>query len=1196
MRMGTTRRPGPRGAGLAMPLMAVLAMPALLLAVLGGAIASVPSAHAAPLAVHEAHPAHPAANTPSGHVTILVLDMSGSMGNPGQGGNDPAGLRCSAAHAYIDLSGVGQWVGLVGLAHPDGAPGDATTAQDYAQPAEMTTDAARAAMRKALDVHSNHCAGNGTTPMADALARADRMLHAATQGGALTGSVILLTDGLPDPDASGQITALHHLLPDFQSNDWPIDTIALGGADRGFLRGISDTTGGTAYDVAHGPVPGVSPLNLEPFFVDIFRVNAGRTLVHAVPPLALAGPATRQFHVGRFIAHMDVLVVRDSPNVAVQLYAPGNYPNSPVLPGQAAVVASDPHYTIYSITTPVRGDWVLAFSGSGQLLTDALMQSTLSLQLVSPRANQHLPLGQPLTLDAALRDGSDQVLAEPVTVTASLAPANGANRTGREVPLADQGGASPTGNYQGRVTIPTASPRGTYHVTLGAQLNDAFVSLVVPVVLEPFPVPTLLAPSDGTPRLAGFSVDAVPGGPLAVSFGLTVDGKLQAEPHVGAALTAAGQPVSLSTLAGTWQGLYVPARAGAQPLVVRLTGTYHGTDLAPWTYALPLTVALRPTLGVSGVDTRRPYPAHRTLSATVAYFRQAGVPDPRAAGHITAILLPPNGIGAPLALQPALEPNGQPQPGAYTLALPFGTPGTYTLHVTFDDGVASDHSERLFVLRVVDFPAAVAAGMPSGEHLTNWGPVLGGIYGLPIVNWLEGLPLAGTPNQPTGVVTGRLLLAGQPYTGGTLSAVAYTDGRGHPIPAEVSRDGASFTARFHPPAGGAYHVVVTWTGDFAGLRADQEPTAVPLELSIVAPNAGGWARATLFTLIYLALLLALVQLGVFGATPAPAGALQAAGNPDDLYYVDRHRGSLLRRYLHRNRVRTADLGLPAGAELRFRRHRTPVVVADGTAGGSEVVVGGTALRPGAAPIALADGTITFRQADLDLGDLDGFDDRDDPDAGARAGSARARARRADRARDRAEGLGSSLSSSYIYVAPGELRERLERDDPFAGLAAAAEDAGDPFAEAPARPRSVLGQVGALAGLFVPRRRPPAEDDLGDLDGFGGLWPEEGRSARRGRGGRNSRGTARGADPLDDFDLDAGAARRGRRGSRGADDLYGRDDLDQLGAAGRRTARRARASRAAHDDDDLLDVPARGSGGSRQGASRRARRDPYDDPY
>src|SRR5947209_3892390 len=51
----------------------------------------------------------------SGSVTVLVLDMSGSMGQ-----NDPQGLRCSAANAFIDLSGPGSHIGVIGLNNKNG--------------------------------------------------------------------------------------------------------------------------------------------------------------------------------------------------------------------------------------------------------------------------------------------------------------------------------------------------------------------------------------------------------------------------------------------------------------------------------------------------------------------------------------------------------------------------------------------------------------------------------------------------------------------------------------------------------------------------------------------------------------------------------------------------------------------------------------------------------------------------------------------------------------------------------------------------------------------------------------------------------------------------------------------------------------------------------------------------------------------
>ncbi|HEY7831994.1 MAG TPA: hypothetical protein VIG30_00400, partial [Ktedonobacterales bacterium] len=781
------------------------------------------------------------------------------------------------------------------------------------------------------------------------------------------------------------------------------------------------------------------------------------------------------------------------------------------------IVQSDPHYVIYGIDTPVRGDWTLAFSGSGQVLADTLIASTLALQLVSPTVNQHLPVGLGLGLNAALRDGSDQVLAEPVSVAATLTPANASGAVGQEVALNDPGGANPTGNYAGHVTVPATAPRGTYLIALQANLNDAQVNLVIPVVFEAFPIPTLLSPADGKPQLGGLALNAVPSAPLPVTFGLTVDGRMQAEPNVSATLSAGTQPVPLAAANGTWLGTYIPTANGAQPLTVRLTGTYHGTDLAAWSYTLPLAIALRPSLVVRGVDARRPYPAHRTLSVTLAYFRQAGTPDPTAAGHISALLLPPGGIGVPLALQPQLDATGTPIPGAYAATLSFGAPGTYTLHAVFDDTVANDHSEALFVLKVIDFPTAVTAPMAPGQSLTNWGP-LGGLYSLPVVGWFAGLPLGGQASQPTAVVRGQVLLAGQAYTGGTLHAAAYAVGNSRALPATVSRTGNAYVVQFQPPASGPYNVLVTWQGDFAGVKADQEPTINLLQAAIVSPDLGGWVRAWLVTLLYLLVLLLLGQLGRFGATPVPVGALQASGKPDELYPLDRSHAPLWRRYLWRNRLRTSDIGLPPGAELRFRHGRGPQVAADrGMRGAVGVEVNGAALRIGAPPVELEGAVLSFGQRALDDGDPFATDDVDDG-FGTRA---RPRARQTAGARD------DALAAQYLYKSPAELKEHEEAHDPWASLAAAGDDSGDPFAEEPRRPASALEHAGAFFALFRPQRRAPEDDD-------GDPYLDEQPPARRARRGRQER-----YDDLDEYDV--APPRASRRGGRSRGDAF--DDLD-----------------------------------------------------
>src|SRR5262249_41204728 len=163
---------------------------------------------------------------PSGHVTVLVLDMSGSMAD-----TDPNGLRCSAANAYIDLSGPGNLIGVVGLdnAGQSGGPHNFGPAQVWAQPAEMATVADRQRLKDTIKTKSNNCTPDQSTPTYDALNQALQMLTRATSDGKHDGSVILLTDGAPQPDSDNQIATIKsELVPQLKQHSFPVDTVALG--------------------------------------------------------------------------------------------------------------------------------------------------------------------------------------------------------------------------------------------------------------------------------------------------------------------------------------------------------------------------------------------------------------------------------------------------------------------------------------------------------------------------------------------------------------------------------------------------------------------------------------------------------------------------------------------------------------------------------------------------------------------------------------------------------------------------------------------------------------------------------------------------------------------------------------------------------------------------------------------------------
>ena len=96
--------------------------------------------------------------------------MSGSMAQ-----NDPQGLRCSAANAYIDLSGPGDFVGVVGLdGNGTGGPHNFGATVNWGlAPREMATVNERQALRNAILQKSHGCGPDADTPTYDALAKAE---------------------------------------------------------------------------------------------------------------------------------------------------------------------------------------------------------------------------------------------------------------------------------------------------------------------------------------------------------------------------------------------------------------------------------------------------------------------------------------------------------------------------------------------------------------------------------------------------------------------------------------------------------------------------------------------------------------------------------------------------------------------------------------------------------------------------------------------------------------------------------------------------------------------------------------------------------------------------------------------------------------------------------------------------------------
>ncbi|MGH2496243.1 MAG: vWA domain-containing protein, partial [Ktedonobacteraceae bacterium] len=449
----------------------------------------------------------------NGHVTIIILDMSGSMAQ-----NDPQGYRCSAANAYIDLSDANDSIGVIGLDNNNGQIGGShnfQTAQLWSNPVNMATVQARQALKDTIKTKSNNCNPDNATPTYDALAQAYTMLASATKQSGLSGSVILLTDGTPFPDTDGQIAAIKNdLVPMFKEKNWPIDTIGLGedsavggntpGTFHDFLSSVSSATSGNFYDDGHGAVNGVSPLNIGPFFVQIFGRYSGLTVSEDIPPTQLNGGTTsRNFQVTGGTTNLNVVVVKDQSSTQVALQGADSQPVT--ANGNGVFLSRESYQDIFQISQPQAGAWIANVTGSGQFMLYSLKKTNVGLQLASLALKNSniaitgvIPLGQPIVVKANLTENGQAVTDNSFSVNGTITYAGASSQYSQPFTLNDN--ATP-GTYVGDVTVPTSAPAGTYNITLQAStvtLQNVASSVTQTVRMEIFPVPSFLSPQTGT--------------------------------------------------------------------------------------------------------------------------------------------------------------------------------------------------------------------------------------------------------------------------------------------------------------------------------------------------------------------------------------------------------------------------------------------------------------------------------------------------------------------------------------------------------------------------------------------------------------------------------------------------------------------------------------------------------------------------
>lgn len=436
-----------------------------------------------------------------GHVTIIILDMSALMST-----SDPGGLRCSAANSFIDLSGTDDLIGVIGLDNNDNSRGGTygfQQAQVWIQPTQVNTPLERTKLQQNVAVQSHKCQADtsGSTPTYDALYRALTMLTATTQAGQLSGSVILLTDSVPFPDRDSQITAIKRdLLPQFKQHKWPIDTIALGSETdfHSFLGELANGTSGKSYDDNNGIVPGVSSLNIAPFFVDIYARYSDRTVGPDIGPTQLkGGTQSFSFQPSDYADYLDIIVVKEKPNTKITLTVPGGETLTSAVAG-TFVSVHDPYYAVFSVQGPKSGDWQLNVTGTGKFLMDSLILSSLKVSITLPGTNTtEFPLGNRLTLSATITDQGELVgnLTVKAKVTYAGSSSSIKNTTAPEYNVILSDNAS-SGTYLAQITVPETAPAGSYEIAISASGISSIViaSAYRSIRLERFPEPFVLSP------------------------------------------------------------------------------------------------------------------------------------------------------------------------------------------------------------------------------------------------------------------------------------------------------------------------------------------------------------------------------------------------------------------------------------------------------------------------------------------------------------------------------------------------------------------------------------------------------------------------------------------------------------------------------------------------------------------------------
>jgi hypothetical protein len=268
-----------------------------------------------------------------------------------------------------------------------------------------------------------------------------------------------------------------------------------------------------------------------------------------------------------------------------------------------------------------------------------------------------------------------------------------------------------------------------------------------------------------------------------------------------------------------------------------------------------------------------------------------GQPFTVAANVVTAQGAPPGGLSFAMSgsitnnhgytIPITLQYNAQIDQYVATVAVPItAAPGSYEITVSASQvsGVPITVAQRVIQMDLFPVPQLNATGdaAVSGAAV-RWDPALTAIYSLPIgfIRWLGQFPLHGLPAIPSAILSGQIMLRGQPYSDATVSAVVSPVGAKNTVPARVSNlGGGRFTVQIPALKGADYIITFKTSGSFKDNTGDFGLTTIPVHINIRPATRLEEIFAWGITVAYMLLLFYIIRLAYNLCLPPPRGRYQ----------------------------------------------------------------------------------------------------------------------------------------------------------------------------------------------------------------------------------------------------------------------------------------------------------------------------------